>query len=147
MGRPTLYTPELAALICERMSRGLSLRQVCRSDDIPVDEVTVRGWAIQDVEGFSAPYAVAREAQMDAWADEILEVSDDGSNDWLDRELRDGRIERVVDTEHINRSRLRVDARKWIMSKIAPKKYGDKIQTEHSGSIGVRHEDALQALK
>lgn len=132
-GRPTDYTRELADLICERMSRGPSLRSICRQDDIPIDESTVRHWAIQDIDGFAARYAKAREAQMDAWADEILEVSDDDGGDTIGGE--DGKT--FPNSANIQRSRLRVDTRKWLMSKIAPKRYAEKVQAEHSGSVNI----------
>jgi hypothetical protein len=91
-------------------------------------------WAREKPE-FSQQYAKAREALLDHWAEEITEIADDGSNDWIKREAEEGRVEIKVDAEHINRSRLRVDTRKWLLSKLAPKKYGDKTQVEHSGSV------------
>lgn len=89
-------------------------------------------------------YARAREAQADHYADEIVEISDDGSNDWMSRQQGEETV-RVVDHEHISRSKLRVDSRKWLMSKLAPKKYGEKL--ELSGKMTISHEDALAALK
>ncbi|HCE6991259.1 TPA: hypothetical protein NOV39_001187 [Pseudomonas aeruginosa] len=74
----------------------------------------------------------AREAQADTLAEEILQIADDGSNDtYTDDE---GRTH--VDYDHISRSKLRVDARKWLASKMAPKKYGDRITNEHTGANG-----------
>lgn len=138
-GRPSAYTPELADQICQRLAGGESLREICRSADMP-DERTVRRWVVDDVAGFSPQYARAREAQAERWADEILEISDDGTNDWLERKAATGggrsdavgEAEEVVPNhEHINRSKLRVDSRKWLLSKMLPKKYGDKIT--HAG--------------
>ena len=82
--------------------------------------------------GLCDQYMRAREALADVYADEIIEIADDGSRDY--KTLDDGR--EVPDQDHIARSRLRVDARKWAASKLAPKKYGDKIQNEHSGPDG-----------
>jgi hypothetical protein len=65
-------------------------------------------------------------------ADELLEISDDASNDWMARRAKSGDIESVPDNEAVQRSRLRVDTRKWLMGKLKPKKYGDKIQHEHN---------------
>jgi hypothetical protein len=78
---------------------------------------------------FFAHYARARDLGADAIADEILEISDDRSNDWMDRSLPDGSVKREPDHEHINRSRLRVDTRKWLLAKMAPKRYGDRTVT------------------
>lgn len=121
------YTSELAALICERMAKGESLRSVCRDKGMPA-ESTVRTWAIGDHEGFAAQYARAREAQMDALSDDLLDIADEKSGD-------------------PQRDRLRLDTRKWLMSKIAPKRYGEKLGVEHSGGVAVRHEDALEQLE
>ena len=134
MGRPTDYSPEIAAKICERLADGWSLRQICGEDDMP-DKATVLRWIPKHPE-FRDQYARAREAQAEFWLDEILEIADDGTNDWVERENKDGSKTEVVDQEHINRSRLRVDSRKWIMSKLMPKKYGDKVDLQHSGPEG-----------
>lgn len=69
-------------------------------------------------------------------ADETLEICDDGSNDWLERQGEDEKRTYVLNGEHVQRSRLRVDTRKWLLSKALPKIYGDKITTEHSGPDG-----------
>ena len=116
------YTAELASRICERMATGESLRSVCRSPGFPT-EAAVRQWAIADKEGFASQYARARECQMDALAEDILDIADDAKNDVIVDE--DG-VEKV-NHEVVARARLRVDTRKWLMSKIAPKRYGDKI--------------------
>lgn len=125
-GRPSVYTAEIAATICARLAEGQSLREVCRGKGMP-GETTVRSWAIDDVHGFSAQYAKAREAGYQLLADELLEIADDGSNDWMQRKNADGDSEDVVNHEHIARSRLRVDTRKWMLSKVLPKIYGDKV--------------------
>jgi len=123
LGRPTAYTPELARAICARMAAGESLRAICRAEDMPA-ESTVRMWAVLDRDGFYAQYTQAREAQMDSLAEDILEIADDSARDI--RTDADGK--EIVDHEHIQRSKLRVDTRKWLMSKIAPKRFGDKIE-------------------
>lgn len=84
---------------------------------------TVVLWLRQDEE-FSTQYAIAKEAQCDLLAEELIDIADDSSMDIVVTE--EGRSS--VDREHINRSRLRVDTRKWILSKLKAKKYGDKIE-------------------
>jgi hypothetical protein len=94
-------------------------------------ESTVRQWIEDDKTadgGFAAQYARAREIGYRTMADEIQEISDDGSNDYMVRTRRDGSTETVVNQEHIQRSRLRVDTRKWLLSKALPKIYGDKVE-------------------
>lgn len=143
-GRPSEFTAEVAQQICSRLAEGRTLRDVCRDDDMP-SESTVRTWANDNREGFYAQYARAREIGYHAMADEALEIADDGTNDWVERRRQDGSAEEVVDSEHVTRSRLRVDTRKWLLSKALPKIYGDKI--ELGGSVGIRHEDALKELE
>lgn len=131
-GRPSSYTEEIAARVCAEMAEGKSLRSICRDEALP-PESTVRNWAVEDREGFAARYARAREAQMDALAEDLLDIADDGSNDTYTKD--DGT--ELVNHDHIARSKLRVDTRKWLMAKIAPKKYGEKLDLEHSGAVQI----------
>lgn len=86
---------------------------------------------------FVEQYARAKEEQADALAEELLDIADDGSNDWMERRNSDdGATGWQLNGEHIQRSRLRVDTRKWIASKLKPKKYGERIANEHSGPDG-----------
>lgn len=144
-GRPTRYARDTADQILSLLADGQSLREICRADDMP-SESTVRLWAVNDTDGFSARYTSAREAQMDRFAEEIVEIADDGTNDWMTRQNGDETIT-VVDHEHINRSRLRVDARKWLMAKMAPKRFGDKIGVEHSGTVSFEQQVAEAASR
>lgn len=99
-------------------------------------EATVRGWALSDREGFKQRYSDAREIGYHSMFDEMLEIADDGTNDWIERqgEGKGGTYE--LNGEHIQRSRLRVDTRKWALAKALPKIYGDKITQEHTGEGG-----------
>jgi hypothetical protein len=127
-GRPSIYTDELAAEICRRLSAGESLRSICRDDAMPVRE-TVRVWQ-RNNPAFAELYTAARIAQAEHMADELMDIADDGSNDFVDRVRQDGSTDRVLDVEAVMRSRLRVDTRKWFLSKVLPKIYGDKIGVE-----------------
>lgn len=137
MGRPSSFTQETADAICRRISDGESLRQVCRDEGMP-DKVTVLRW-LDAHEAFRTQYARAREALMDHFADEILEIADDSTNDWIERENRAGGTYQAVDVEAIQRAKLRVESRQWLMAKCAPKKYGDKQQINATvdGTINV----------
>lgn len=117
------FSRAVADLICERVSTGETLRSVCRDEKMP-GESTVRGWVLQDLDGFAAQYARARMLQGEAWADEIVEIADDGASDvWTD----DKGVEHVR-ADVIARSRLSVDTRKWLLSKLHHKQYGDKLE-------------------
>jgi hypothetical protein len=133
LGRPTTYTKKLAGEICRRLADGRTLRAVARDRDMP-PESTVRTWANNDVEGFHASYARAREIGYQAMADEIIEIADDASNDWMERQNRDGKERLVLNSEHVQRSKLRITARQWLLAKALPKLYGDKV--EHTGPEG-----------
>ena len=132
MGRPSTFSQELGLAICEKLVEGLSLRTICLADDMPAVS-TVMLWLTKHKE-FSEQYAHAREAQADTLADEMLDIADDASNDWMERpENRGGGWE--LNGDHVQRSRLRLDTRKWIAAKLKPKKYGDKVETTHKGDI------------
>jgi hypothetical protein len=89
---------------------------------------------------FRDQYACARENQQDHCADENIEIADDACKHWIERKRRDGTVEIVLNREHVERSKLRVQARQWHMSKLAPKKYGERVGVEHSGTISHEHE-------
>jgi hypothetical protein len=135
-GRPSLYSPELAAEICTRLSRGEALRKMCLDDHMP-DESTVYDWLFSSKTGdFPKLYALARERQTEFWAEECIQIADETERDTITKTGRNGEEYESQNSEWINRSRLRVDTRKWLMSKLAPKKYGEKIQQEITGKDG-----------
>jgi hypothetical protein len=131
MARPSKYTKVMASRICERLMAGESLRKICTDADMPTQS-TVYRW-LDQFEPFQEQYARAREIQADTLADQILDIADDGSNDTYPVDDTG-----ATGTNHdvIARSRLRVDARKWMASKLAPKKYGEKLQQEVTGGDG-----------
>lgn len=122
MARPSSFTQEVADQICERLAKPESLRSICADEAMP-GKTTVLRW-LRERDEFRVQYARAREDQADAFADEILEISDDGTNDTYKNE--DGLD--LLNHDHIQRSKLRVETRKWLMGKMAPKKYGDRLQ-------------------
>lgn len=126
-GRPTLYTDDLVNIICDRLSDGMSLRTVCRSDDMPC-KATVLDW-IKNKEGFLDQYTRAKTESADALVDEMLDIADDATNDWMIDNIRGEEAPGYkLMGEHINRSRLRLDTRKWIAARMQPKKYGERIE-------------------
>lgn len=138
-GRPSDYTTEVAEKICSRIIGGESLRAICADDDMP-GRTTVFQWLAGNKD-FAHQYARARAFQAEHLVDEIMEISDDGTNDWMERRSESEKgagvnTGWVLNGEHVQRSRLRVDTRKWFASKVAPKIYGDKFVNEHSGPDG-----------
>ncbi len=91
--------------------------------------VTINEWRWK-IPGFSTLYAQAKVAQADLLAEECVDIADDMSRDSLTKSNREGEEYEVANTEWINRSRLRVDTRKWLASKLIPKIYGDAKRVE-----------------
>lgn len=138
-GRPSSYTDEIADYICEQLANARSLRSICTDEGMP-SQVTVFRWlADERYENFRKRYAHAREAQADAIFDEILDIADDGSNDWMERhDDQGGNIGWKENGEALQRSRLRIDARKWMAGKLRPKKYGDKLELSGNDDSPLR---------
>ena len=134
-GRPSTFAQDIADVICERLMDGESLRTICKSDDMPAASTVFRWLTLH--KDFSEQYARAREIQADLLFDDVLDIADDGTNDWMQRANADGTLgDAVLNGEHVQRSKLRVDARKWMAGKLAPKKYGERVVNEHTGPNG-----------
>jgi hypothetical protein len=117
MGRPTLKTPELCKEICERISEGETLTNICRDPDMPA-WTTIHDWKRSD-DSFRQALAHAREQQAEVWADEMVSISDD----------------ELPTHEAIGRARLRMQARQWLAGKYNPT-YADK-PTQLGVNVGV----------
>lgn len=136
MGRPSSYTKEMADEICSQIAEGKSLRELCEQEGMP-SKSSIFKW-LRTEEGFADNYTRAKEQQAEHFADELVAIADDGSNDWM--EVHHGDDEDSawrLNGEHVQRSKLRIDSRKWLMSKMLPKKYGDKLDLNMAGSLNV----------
>jgi hypothetical protein len=111
VGRPSTYSDEIADEICERLAEGESLRSICSGDGMPRKATVFRWLADERLSVFRDQYTRAREEQAETLADEIVEIAD-GDGD--------------KESDNTQRDRLRVEARKWVASKLKPKRYGDK---------------------
>lgn len=132
-GRPTSYNEETANEILERIVSGESLRSIVKDAHMPVISTVFR-WMSHNEE-FSKQYTRAKEEQAELLADEIISISDEEN---ITVKSQDGGTTEVVfDSTAIARNRLRVDARKWVASKLKPKKYGDKVDHEVKGNINI----------
>lgn len=141
VGRPSSYNHTIAREICNAISTStIALLTHCKNNSHWPSLDTIYKW-IWAHEEFADQYARAKQLQAQVLADEIVSISDDMSQDIVYDE--DGRPRQ--NNEFIARSRLRVDARKWVAAKLLPRIYGDKIQSEVT--IVVKHEDALGALE
>ena len=141
VGRPTTYTPEIAEEICETIATSTSgLNPLCKSNSHWPAPSTVYLWRLKNPD-FSDKYARAKKNQIECFVDEIIEIADDTANDYITNDAG----KRVVDHENINRAKLKIDTRKWLASKLAPKIYGDSVKVETDTHV-ITHEQWLRSL-
>ncbi len=146
MGRPNSYTPEIAAEICEALAAGKSLRAICEAEHLP-HRATVHRWVLNNEQGFCDQYVRARDIGLDALAEEALAIADTPVEGVRREESDEGYKE--VREDMLGHRKLQVDTRKWYLSKLAPKKYGDKTSMELTGANGgpVQISDTERAAK
>jgi hypothetical protein len=131
-GRPERYTVEIAAEICDRLANGETLTRICEDPHIPSRQTVTRWLADESKPEFLSRYAVARGLQTDYYADHIVDIADDASRDWTERTNGEGEaIAPALNHEHIQRSKVRIETRQWIMERLNPKKYGQRTKLEH----------------
>ena len=135
LGRPSLYTPKLAQEVVERISEGEGLKTICRDDHVP-SAGTVLGWVRDDREGFSNRYAQATTLRTLLWAEEIIEIADDGTNDTY----VDDNGNTKTNWDELGRSKLRVDTRKWLLARLIPHKYGERVDAEQRSASEIAAE-------
>lgn len=115
-GRPTTFDQAISEAIFEQVVDGKNLTEICRQESMP-HKATVYRWLSQN-EDFRREYALAVDIRADTFAEGLYHVAETAS------------------PEDTARARLMVDTRKWLLAKMAPRKYGDKITNEHSGPDG-----------
>lgn len=140
LGRPSSFTKKKGDKIAAQVALGISIRKICEPESMPSVETFFR-WLRQNDE-FREQYARAKEEAADALVEEILDIADDGRNDWMEKINKNGELTGwMLNKEAVQRSRIRIDTRKWLATKLKPKKYGDKLEldnkTEHSGKVGI----------
>ena len=128
IGRPSVFSQELVDKICELIANGMSLRAVCSQEGMP-SAFTVCKW-LSENEEFSKQYARAREEQADSFADEIIDIADSVA----------------PEAGEVAKAKLQIDARKWKASKMAPKKYGDKVEQQITGNLAIQADVKLSDL-
>lgn len=131
-GRPSRYNKRLIDKICAELAKGYSLRRVCSEEGMPALD-TIFNW-LRKYPEFSEQYARAKQESADALADEILDISDNGENDWMETFYPNGKPKGwEINGEAVQRSKLRVESRKWLMAKMKPKTYGEKLDLTSDG--------------
>lgn len=123
---------------CERIADGEDLTNIAKEMD--VSRATVRYWIDGDNER-TAMYAHAREERAHKFAEEIIAIADDATGDTITDD--DGNVR--TDAERVARSKLRVDARKWVAAKLMPKVYGDRLEVDNKVSLQDQTDEQLVA--
>jgi SHS2 domain-containing protein len=119
-----IYTQEHFDRIWDEMAKGRSLKSICNDEGMPTERTVMRRVAADDV--LCQQYARAMEQRADAIFDGMLDIADNTEKDMIT--LEDGR--EIVDHNVIGRDKLRIDTRKWILSRMNPKKYGDSSKVD-----------------
>lgn len=125
-----MFPQEIADRICEQIAEGRSLRSVLKDEGMPASSTVFKALAAD--KAFAEQYARAREAQADALFDEILDIADESAND----SYTDDNGNERTNQEVVARSKIRIDARKWMAGKLRPKVYGEKVSAELTGANG-----------
>jgi Bacteriophage Sf6, terminase small subunit-like len=129
MARPSEFTQDTADTICTRLCEGESLRRICRDQGMPSVSTVLR-WASQRPE-FAEQYRLASQAREAHWFEELREIADNSEGDYTEI---DGR--RVFNNENVQRSKLKIETIRWMLSKMSPRKFGDRSTTEIVGEGG-----------
>ena len=123
-GRPTIYTESLAAKICQRIADGESIRAICNDPNIPSTTTVFRWIASEKCKGFRELYEASMQIRLETLGDGLID-------------LADAPIERnaagAIDSAAVQIRRLQIETRRWILSKLLPRKYGDRMNLDHQG--------------
>lgn len=134
-GRPSKYTPKLAAEICRRLAEGEALTKICKTPGMP-SEACVRLWVLDDAHGFSSEYARARDVQADHHADLVLTVLSETPHQ-IETVKADGTRETKDDPAHVAWLKNKADGLKWHAGQVRPKKWGNKLDVNADVKIDI----------
>ena len=125
------YDEKKARLICERLMLGKSLKEICEDPRMPGRRTVIRWLADPRCVDFREMYYFSRRVAVETLVDEIIEIADGTDNDWEYTYDKEGEINGIKpNNEAIQRSRVRIDTRKWLAAKLVPRIYGDNTQVE-----------------
>lgn len=119
---PPTYRRDVVDKILGRLSEGEPLRKICRDHGMPA-EATFRSWVVDDVDGLAARYARARALGIDCIAESLPELADEAKGQ---------------DNAGVSAVKLKIDTQRWLLSKMAPGKYGEKLDLNVGGELSLR---------
>ena len=138
------YSPDMAVDICDQVAKNqVGLKRLCEMNPHWPSRDVILQWRNRDPV-FGAAYMRAKQMQIEGLMDECLDIADDTSGDIKIKFDSNGDAIEVQNAEFVNRSRLRIDTRKWLAGKLEPKVYGEKTQTDTT--VTVKHEEAIKEL-
>ena len=137
------YMPDTADLVLDELMAGRTLEDICADPDMPSAR-SVRRWVRDDREGFAARYREAREVGCQVIGDQMLRIVDDRRNDWITWRRDDGTLARMLDPQRVNRALARVSTRRWLLSRMLPKQFGDRpeLYARREAGSGINSEMA-----
>lgn len=138
-GGPGIFTDKLGEELCERMCNGEAPSVICKDPKMPTYSTVIK-WTLSDDPKYEAFRIMFEEAKKIMWlyhADQMLNIADDSTNDYIDRYNKfTEETERVFDNENSQRSKLRIDTRKWLLAKMLPHVFGEKVDVSVGGRDG-----------
>lgn len=141
----TIYTEDVVEQICQYITEGMSIREISTQEGMPC-ETTIFNWLKKDKNGFVVQYAHAKSVQAHIFVDEIIAIADDGTNDYMKKSDPENPGYQL-NGEHVQRSKLRIDVRKWAASKYNAKVYGDRLHQEIMGKDGEPIRHSIETIK
>lgn len=139
VAEPVRFTEEIGDYICEQIANGRSLQAICKEERDSEEGFPTPGaviyWVTQNIGGFEKKYKLACQIRAELHKEELRDIVDDGTNDFYEVEGKDGKTHLAFNAEHVQRSKLRYDFRKWEVSKLIPA-YQDATQIRHADAEG-----------
>lgn len=133
-GKAAPVSAQLVNKICDEIARGVTLTEICSRPGMPPVHQFYK--AVNSSSVLRSRLACAREDAAELLADELRAIADDQSGDWTERVRPNGTTVRALDDEHVRRSDLRIRTRQWLLSKMLPDRWGDRVQTQVTGAGG-----------
>lgn len=131
-GVASSYNDKIARKICIRLMEGETLKQITDDARMPAMRTVIKWLAEPKFDAFREMYYYARRVYAELLMDEIIEISDDVSDDWTKTFDKKGNHNGwKPNHEHVQRCRLRIDTRKYLAAKLIPRIYGEKLEVEH----------------
>jgi terminase small subunit-like protein len=139
------YTAEIAERVLDELMSGRLLVDICSEPDMP-SVSSVRRWIRDNREGFAACYLQAREIGWHTIGEQVLHVVDDRANDWIVQKREDGGTQKILDPQRVSRAQLRFKARRWLLSRMLPRTFGDRPEPKASRDLNAEIAEFMKLI-